>query len=460
MSERYDRLVVGAGLSGLADALHAKQRGARVHVLEAAPQVGGVVATHTRHGYRYEAAATSLPSSARELLALLASIGREDVLMPASEAAKAQFLLTSQGLERVPRSPTSMLRTRLLTFRGKLRAFGEVLQGRAEPSASETLFDFVARRFGHEIADGFLRPFTNGIYGCAPEKLGAADAFPRLVALEQRRGGVIRGLMAGGLGGSASAQPRGKREVLMPVDGMAAVPQALADALGEHVETGIEVTRVEAGTLDAAARVHTSEGRVLEAETLVLATRAPTQASLLKDSHPEIAAVLSNVQYVPMVVCAVGYARGAGPDLPGGFGFLRGPTSDARILGATFNSRLNPAVAPEGAALLSAFVGGSEDTTAVDLDDDALRAIVLADLQRALGAPIDPTVFEITRWRGAIPMFTPGHRVRMAEANAALGDARIHLLGSHVTGVSLNDCCRPGAPVLGPLPAGLARIDA
>ena len=447
-------------MSGLADAFHAQRRGARVRVLEAAPEVGGVIGTYAKDGYRFERAATSLPSSARDVMALLAALGREDVLMPASEAAKSQYLLTPQGLERVPRSPPSLLRTRLLTLRGKLRALGELVRGRDVPPPGETLFDFVARRFGHEIADGFLRPFTNGIYGCAPERLGAADAFPKLVALEQRRGGVLRGLMAGGLGGSASAQPKQKRQVLMPVDGMAAVPRAVAETLGDAVETGVEVARIEPGSVDAPARVHTADGRTLEAETLVLATRASAQAALLEASHPEQAGVLAAVTYVPMVVCAVGYPRGKGPDLPEGFGFLRGPKSDARILGATFNSRLNPAVAPEGGSLLTAFIGGSEDTAAVDLDDDTLRSTVLADLARALGAPIEPALFEVTRWRGAIPMFAPGHRARMAAANAALGDARIHLLGSHVTGVSLNDCCRPGAPVLGPLPSGLARIDA
>ena len=453
-----DRLVVGAGMSGLADALHAQARGARVCLLEAAPEVGGVIGTTTTDGYRHERAATSIPSGARELLALLEGLGRADLLVPAADAAKSQYLLTPSGLAAVPRSPPTLLRTKLLTLRGKLRALGELVRGPRGGVDGETLHAFVARRFGREVADTFLRPFTNGIYGCAPERLGAADAFPRLVALEQRRGGILRGLMAGGLGGSASAAPKRKRAVLMPRDGMASLPRAVATALGDAVETSVRVARIEPGHADAPVRVHTGDGRVLEAAELTLAVRAPVQAALLEDSHPHLAAMLRAVEYVPMVVVAVGYAAGDGPPLPPGFGFLRGPDSEARILGATFNSCLNPVVAPEGGSLLTAYIGGSEDRDAPALDDDALREVVLRDLAVALGGPVRPTLFHVTRWDAAIPVFAPGHRARMAAANGELAAARIRLLGSHVTGVSLNDCCRPQAPLAGPLPAGLARV--
>lgn len=453
-----DRVVVGAGMSGLADAFYAQRRGESVVLLEAAARVGGVIDTRTTHGYRHEAAATSIPSSARSVLALLEAVGASDLLAPASDAAKAQFLLTGDGLVRVPRSPSALLRSGLLGPGATLRALGEFVRGRGAPPTDETLHAFVARRFGRAVADTFLRPFTNGIYGCAPEKLGAADAFPRLVALEQRRGGVLRGLAAGGLGGSASAAPRQKREVLMPVGGMASLPAAVAAALGPAVETDVAVTRVDAGAPGQAARVHAADGRVWDAHAVTLAMRAPAQAALVAPQHPDVAARLRDVAYVPMVVCAVGYGPGDGPAPPEGFGFLRGPGSTARILGATCNSRLDPGVAPAGGALLTVYIGGSEDPTAVDLDDAALRETVLGDLAGALGGAIEPTLFHVTRWRRAIPVFAPGHRGRMAAANAELAQAGIRLLGSHVTGVSLADCCRPATPIAGPLPPGLVRL--
>lgn len=452
-----DRLVIGAGMSGLADALHAQRRGARVVVLEAAPVVGGVIGTEVVDGYRCERAASSVPSTSHELRALLDAIGQADLLVPAADAARSQFLLTDRGLRSVPRSPGALIRSDLLGARGKLRALGELVTGRRGATPGETLHAFVRRRFGAEIAERFLRPFTNGIYGCAPEHLGAADAFPRLVALEARRGGVLRGMLAGGLGGSASARPRARRQVLLARDGMASVPRALGAALGAALEVGVTVARLEPGTADRPARVHATDGRCWEAAEVVLAVPASAQADLLEASMPAVAATLRAVDAVPMVVASVGWPAGAGPTLPEGFGFLRGPRAGTRILGATFRSRLDPAAAPEGASLVTAFVGGSEDRQALALAEDELRAIVLADLARALGGPIEPAVFDVTRWARAIPVFAPGHRARMAAANARLASGRLCLLGSHVTGVSLNDCVRPSAPVLGPLPAGLVR---
>jgi len=450
VSETFDHIVVGAGMSGLAHALHAQRRGARVLLLEAGERGRGVIATRSTEGYRHERAATSVPSGSAHLLGLLAGLRGDDVLVPGSGAAKAQFLLGPHGLVAMPRSPASLLKNPLLPARTTIRALGELFRGRRRGNGGETLVRFVQRRFGRGVAEAFLRPFTSGIYGAAPERLGAADAFPKLVAMERRRGGVLRGLMAGRTGGP--------RSILMPRDGMASVMRALADALGDALRLETPVASIQPGTRDAPAHVRTADGETFAADELTLAVRAPAQATLLAKAYPHVADTLRAVDYVPMIVVAIGFRCEDGPAVPEGFGFLRGAGSKARILGATFNSKLNPATAPEGCELLTAFVGGSEDRAALDLDDGTLRRIVLRDLEHALGGTIQPAMVHLTRWRQAIPLFAPGHRGRMAGASAALGAGRLRLLGSHMTGVSLNDCCRPSAPIAGPLPAGLTRV--
>ena len=217
------------------------------------------------------------------------------------------------------------------------------------------------------------------------------------------------------------------------------------------------VTDIEPGDRARPAEVRFAGGQRVWADEVVLAVRAPAQAALLAPCFRNEAEQLAAVDYVPIAVVAVGFRRADGPAVPAGFGFLRGHDADARILGATFNSQLNPAVAPPGCELITAFVGGSEDRAAVALEDDVLKALVLRDLAGALGGTILPEFVHVRRWPRAIPLFVPGHRARMAAANAALGAARLRLLGAHVTGVSLNDCCAPLAPLGGPLPHGLRR---
>jgi oxygen-dependent protoporphyrinogen oxidase len=197
----------------------------------------------------------------------------------------------------------------------------------------------------------------------------------------------------------------------------------------------------------------------IAAREVILAIPARAQAALLGASNPHIAEMLGTISYAPILVASVGFARTAQVAAPEGFGFLRGRGSGARILGATFNARLNPeAVAPPEHELLTVFLGGTEDEEALGLRDDEVRDIVLRDLQTALGGPVRPDLFDVWRWPRAIPLPSNGHRGRMARAAAALDAGRIRLLGSHATGVSLNDCCRPLAPLARPLPEGAVRV--
>jgi len=444
-----DRLIIGAGMSGLAHAWWAAKRGESVLVLEAGERVGGVIGTSHTEGYRHERAATSIPSSATHLIELVESLPESPPLRAAPKAANRQYILRRPGLIQVPRSPPTLFNSPLLPFGSKVRVFQELLRGPRRVSGHETLFQFVRRRFGHGIAEAFLRPFTSGIYGASPDRLGAADAFPKLKALERRHGSVLKGLIAERTGA--------KREVLLPVEGMQSVPRAIAAALGERVRTNTRILSVEPGSADEPAVVRLEDGECVRANEVNLATRAYTQAALLNDRWPHVADLLDSVQYVPIVVVAVGFPADAAPPVPNGFGFLRGHDARARILGATFNSKINPGVAPEGCELLTAFMGGSEDPGIVELSESEIRKIALQDLGKALGGPIKPAMVHVWRWKRAIPLFSPGHRARMAEANRILGGMRLRLLGSHTTGVSLNDCCAPLAPLHGPLPTGLQR---
>ena len=452
MSERYDQVVVGAGMSGLAHAWWCAQRGDKVLVLEAGERVGGVIGTTTTNGYRHERAATSIPSNATHLLDLLESLPEPPELVGSEDAAKKQFLMRRKGLAPVPRSPPSLITSPLLPGRSKLRIFGELLRGPRRVTGGETLHTFVRRRFGIGVAEAFLRPFTSGIYGASPDRLGAADAFPKLLAMERRRGSVLKALIA-------DRDPSaGKRQVFLPKDGTASIPAAVAKALGTRVRLSTPVARLSPGGDGHPAQVHLEDGTTIAADEVTLAVRAYAQGALLEEEHPHVADLLAGVTYVPIAVVAVGFRRAHGPAVPAGFGCLRGHGSKARILGATFNSKLNPAVAPEGCELLTCFLGGSEDPEAVDLPDVLIRRIVLRDLEVALGGAIEPEVFEIWRWQKAIPLFAPGHRGRMAEAQSQVAASRVRLLGSHVTGVSLGDCCRPQAPLRAALPEGLVRV--
>jgi oxygen-dependent protoporphyrinogen oxidase len=437
----WDRIVVGAGVSGLADAWWARERGERVLVLEESPRAGGVVRTDvgtTPEGsWRLERGASTLPSSATAVARLAAAQDPPVALRPAAPAARRQLLWTRAGLRALPRTPRALVESPLFGLGATLRLLAEAARGPRRPGRSETLHGFVRRRFGVVPAERLLRPFTSGVYAAAPERLGAADAFPTLAVMEQRRGSVLRGMLA--------ARTNTRREVVVPEDGMETLVRRMAASLDARLAS--PVTGVRAGGV-----VECADGSRHEGGSVVLAVPADRQASLLRPLLSDVADALDLVPYVPLAVVALGVRRGV-PEVPDAFGFLRLPGRHGRILGATFLSRIDPSAAPEGHDLLNVYLGGSEDPGVLDLPDERLCDVVLRDVGRALGGRVEPVLLDVHRWPRAIPLLTPGHRGRLARLAALAEPLGVRLLGSHVTGIGVHRCAAAGAPAVGTSPA-------
>lgn len=429
-----DLLVVGAGLTGLSTAWRARRAGLRVALVEASSRVGGVIRTETVAGYRIERAAASFPSQATHLLEVNAGLQEPVPVRTPDPGSDGQFLWTRRGLVSMPRTPPALLASPLLPASAKLRAAAEVLRGRDRVRGAESAHTFVRRRFGSLVAERFLRPMTLGIYGSRPENLGARDAFPTLVAMEDE-GSLLRSLLR--------RRKAAARSIVTFDGGMEAFPRAIARGLADAVKTQWPVVGLErVGDLVVATG---PDGARLAARQVVLSTPAPDQARLVAPLSVAAGDILAAVRYVPMVVVALGIPPGDGgaASLPRGFGFLRAAGARGRILGASFPSFLDPACAPAGHALASVFLGGGADPGAADLGDAAILELAIGDLSRALGHAVRPDMTSIHRWARAIPVLSPGHRVRMRDAQALLEPAGITLWGSHVTGVGVNACCAP-----------------
>ena len=123
----------------------------------------------------------------------------------------------------------------------------------------------------------------------------------------------------------------------------------------------------------------------------------------------------AHVPYVSTASVALAWPRTAIAHLLSGTGFVVARRdSDVRITACTWVSSKWDGRAPEGTALLRAFVGGAHDPRAVDLDDDELIAVARRDLGRVLGIHADPALARVYRWRNAGAQHTVGHADRMA----------------------------------------------
>ena len=137
---RWDLIVVGAGTAGLPAALFAARRGARVLLLEKAPQLGGTLwfsgGQMSAAGTRLQKARGIVDSPAEHLADILRiSRGTADVdvaRLAVENAAATVNWLESAGLEIAPQYP--------------VRATGHEPYGRARVSAACSSASLCARR--------------------------------------------------------------------------------------------------------------------------------------------------------------------------------------------------------------------------------------------------------------------------------------------------------------------------
>src|SRR5690606_30010536 len=92
----------------------------------------------------------------------------------------------------------ALLTTPLLSLRAKLRLLREPFARPAPgpaPGSDESLAAFVRRRLGPEPLARAVDPFVAGIFAGDPERLSVRHAFPRLHALEEAHGSILRGVI-------------------------------------------------------------------------------------------------------------------------------------------------------------------------------------------------------------------------------------------------------------------------
>jgi len=422
-------LILGAGISGLAAARRLRWEGFEVALLDTAERPGGMLKTVESSGFRADLGPT-LVSDSEELHELAADAGCEEELISTSRSARRGFLVHGDRLVGLPTHPKDLVRSRLLSARGKLRLLAEPVQGRG-PGPEESVADFFRRRFGSEAAESLAAALAVGIYGGDYRELAIGWAAPELYEAEREHGSLIQGMRK---------RPRDRRQG-RPMGfrgGFGALAEALAEGLELHLET--EVTSIEHGArgFRVSARQAGAE-RLFKADRVVSALPAAVAARLLApfgDTSPWKA-----LPHAPVAVLALAYERVAAAH--DGFGFLVPPKESCPLLGCFFTSTLFPDTAPAGAVLLTASMGGRLRPELVEMDSDELAETAHRELRRLLGARGRPEVVALERWRPGIPQPT----ATMAGVDRAVAALRssvsgLEIVGNWVGGPSVGDCLR------------------
>ncbi len=445
MRTDVDVLVIGGGISGLATAFALKQRGASVEVFEVASRAGGMIGSRHRDGVLYERGPNSTLDTTPLINKLLDDLGIRGERRDAAAVAATRYIVRRGTLVALPMTAVALLTTAAFSLPAKLRLLREPLVSPAPAGAEESIAAFVRRRLGTEFLDYAIDPFVSGVYAGDPEQISVAAAFPRLAALEQKYGGLLKGQILGARERRKSGETaKNSARSFSFRAGMQTLPDALVRAVA-RVETGVQGRRIERnvdGTWTVAG-ARAGEPVLRRVKAVVLATPAYEAAKLSRELAPAATKGLATIEYAAIAAAASAYRREDIAHSLAGFGFLVPKKEQRGILGTLFSSSMFEGRAPEGVVLLTSFLGGRRSPEQLAKPDTKLAQIVHGELAALVGARAQPLWTEITRWQHAIPQYTLGHLERLRpveEAERTLPG--LFYSANYRGGISVGDCVK------------------
>lgn len=359
-------IVIGAGPAGLTVTRELLDKGVEVHVLEAEPEIGGKVADVEIDGRRYELGQILFFSGYTRALDRVSALD-----LPLAPGTLDNHVLAPDGTATpIPVEETLAWAEEVLAAVGFRPDQAHGLED-VPPELMLPIPEWLASHGLPPMPPGAGDLWTGFGYGTMD------DAVPAFYLAT-----ILNVLVSNGI---HIATLSGRN-----LDLWLAEVEALRDNPHFSAETGVRVARVE--TNDSGRRVHLADGRVLEADAVVVATPPDITRKLLPADHPavELLGRLRTFQYV------VSLADIDAPDWPDHCvlphnlsGARRGHMMDFQRPYGT-----------EGLFILSQY-GRDQDGNLID--DETLTANLKADVEQAGGTLRDISLRR--RWK-YFPYFT------------------------------------------------------
>ena len=437
--------IIGAGITGLTAAFYLKRKGVAVTVYEASNRVGGVIQSVRKDGYLAEFGPNTLLETSPKISQLIRDSGLQARRLDPDPKAGARFVVRYKKPIEMPGSPVGFLTTDLFTFKAKLAVLREPFISPRRDGVEESIGQFVVRRFNQEFLDHAIDALVAGIYAGDPQKLSVTHAFPKLKALEDDYGSMIKGQLFGGRERKKRGEVAKDRAPKFSFDeGLQVLPDTLAAQLGDSVKLNTPVTNLTRGT--DGWTVTTSAGEHEHSAVIYCGTAHKLAA--LKVEGVDLSA-FSEVRHPPVASVVLGFRREDVAHDCCGFGMLIPKIEGFKILGTIFSSALFPNRAPAGHHTLTTYVGGERYPELASLPHDNLVSLVCDDLKILLGVRGQPTFQHVVVYPKAIPQYNVGYgRFKDLMTKIEADTPGLFLAGHFRDGVSLSDSIVSGINVV------------
>lgn len=410
--------------------LKKKYPGIVLDIFEKKEQAGGNIRSIRLGGHITELGPRGIrpKGKGKYFLQLADELGMLDQLLQAGKSARKRYLYMDGKLEKVPSGPFGLLGSRPL--KGWWKALSDDFRDKvpASPGGEETVYEFIGRRFGAQLAETLADPFFTGIYAGDIRKLSALAVIPHMMEYEEKYGSVIKGFLAEPSEETEIERSFGNLEkapLLTIKGGMQQLCNRLAEELAGSLKLGTEVAALSP---------------LLEKYDKVIST---LPAFLLAGMVDEpLKTCLQSVEYAPIAVVALNFNEKL--EVPEGFGYLVASNQEQAVLGCIFNDQTFPGLSENKGSSFTVMIGGSRmnDFYRYNKEDflSIARETLAVHLKNSRFRVPDDSYVQI--WPQAIPQYNTGHLQTLEEIRKQTGGGKLLVSGNFVSGISVSDCIR------------------
>ncbi|WP_444685070.1 protoporphyrinogen oxidase [Alkalicoccus luteus] len=447
--------VIGGGITGLSAAYflqkQIEQSGSGSFALyEAGERLGGTIQTEYRNGYVIERGPDSFLTRKRSLHRLAVELGLENDL---TTNKSGSYIYHNGKLHRIPQGavmgiPTEwkpFLKTGLFSPAGKLRAAMDLVIPRRKDSEDISVDAFFRRRLGSEVVEHMIEPLLSGIYAGRLNELSLKATFPQFLEIENKRRSLILG-MKQSMQKTVPEDPVLIGESRSPANmfltfrsGLSSFVDRLEQALPEEsIHLGKRLEKLE--KVGDGYALYFSDGTIDYADRVLLTIRHDDAAALF--AHEPFMERMSKQSATSVATCALAFDEKQIKDKLDGTGFLIPRDQSFTMTACTWTHQKWEHTAPEGKALLRAYVGRAGDEDIVFKDDRVITKTVMRDLKQIMNIEGEPEFSVVTRWNRAMPQYNVGHGEALTNLEEGLSAKYpgVLVLGASFRGIGLPDC--------------------
>ncbi|XP_067010457.1 protoporphyrinogen oxidase [Anabrus simplex] len=450
--------ILGGGLSGLAAAYYLLKTSQPVKLFEASQRLGGWIrSSRTESGHIFEHGPRTIRPKGEQgenTLQLISELGLSQRVVPIPfnhPAAQNRMIYVNKHLYTLPSSFLSLVLVKPPFTKPLISALLHDLRAPKKAGSDESIYDFVQRRLGQELADYAISPMICGICAGDAKQISVKFLMKSLYEAEQEHGSIIGGMLKNmwmNRGSKKKAKnknelcERAKKEkwsVYSLQGGLELLPQTLEEqirSLNGSIMLNApceNITFVDSKTVSVKSR-----GRDFIVQKLISSIPAPKLAPLLQKQHPELSKELAAIPFVTVGVVNLQY--------PGklvkkdAFGFLVPPSQNIPILGVIFDSCCFPSA---DNTLLTVMMGGHwfEKQFGRNPSRADLLNIATSQVKSILGISDKPQNSCVSILKDCIPQYVLGHHDRVKRIRDYISAKKLPLavIGASYDGVGVND---------------------